>query len=325
MALIVLVSGFAPKSVSSSNQPTNQTRNRTVAQLAASEYFHEDVSFDEVIVTIDDDYIFKTGTTETVISRNNRTETIIYEVKPGESIASVATGFGITPDTIRYANKISGDLRAGQKIKVPPIDGTFIAVSRNDTLSGIAGKYKVGVDQIAKYNQIDANAPIHAGQELLIPGVVAPKPAASTPTRGGGSTIAPAPSGVAGSIPASVGQFAWPLSSPTHFISQGYRGGHTGLDLNKLNGLGIYASADGVVRHYQTRGGYGRYIDMDHGGGWMTRYAHLSAYKVANGARVKKGDLIGIMGTTGRSTGVHLHFEIRLNGRHVNPLAYLPR
>ncbi len=295
-----------------------------MAQLASAEYFHEDVNYDEVIVTVDDDYIFKTGTTETVISRNNRTETIIYEVKPGESIASVATGFGITAETIRYANKISGDVRAGQKIKVPPIDGFYVAVARNDTLNGIAGKYKVGVDQIAKYNQIDTNAPIHAGQELLIPGVVAPKATAPSPGRGG-TTISPAPGGVAVNIPVSGGQFSWPTSSPTHFLSQSYRGGHTGLDLTRLNGTGIYAAADGVVHHYQTRGGYGRYIDMDHGGGWMTRYGHLASYKVANGARVKKGDLIGIMGTTGRSTGIHLHFEIRLNGRHVNPLAYLPK
>lgn len=178
------------------------------------------------------------------------------------------------------------------------------------------------MDDVTKFNNLDSSQPIFSGQELLIPGVVAPK--ASSGTSGGGSTIAP--SGVSPSInPVGTGQFIWPLQSATHYISQGYRGGHAALDLNRFNGTGIYSAAAGVVNIIPGRTGYGNHIDIKHGGGWMTRYAHLSSFKVKDGEYVQQGQLIGIMGSTGRSTGVHLHFEIRLNDRPVNPLNYLPR
>ena len=326
LAIIVIASGLSPSLAA--NQTSTSPRSHTIAELASAEFFNEEVSYDEVIVTVGEnsDYIFKTGATETVISRNNRNTTLVYEVKANESIASVARDFGISPDTLRYANKLTGNgLSAGQKIKIPPVDGIYIAVAKNDTLSTIGRKYRVSVDDIGKYNALDTSQPIFAGQEILIPGVVAPKsPSTSTPIAGGQASLSRG--NVANTIsPDAPGQFIWPTQTPTRFISQGYRGSHRALDLNRLNGWGIYASAAGSVNITSLRYGYGNHIDLNHGNGWTTRYAHLSEFRVKDGDYVQQGQLIGIMGSTGRSTGPHLHFEIRFNDNPVNPLSYLPR
>lgn len=327
LAITVVLSGIAPRSANvavGGDGGYNQVRYRTIAELASAEYFNEDVVYDEVIVTVGDknEYIFKTGATQTIISRSNRKETIEYEVKEGESLSSVARDFGLSPDTLRYANKLSSNVvSVGQKLKIPPTDGIYIAVRTNDTLSSIAARYKVSVDHIVRYNNIDPSAPIFSGQELLVPGIVAPKlPSSGQYIPGGDATGLPAFNPAADS-----GQFIWPTSSPTHYISQGYWYAHKALDLNRLNGWGVYASAAGIVRTYSVRWGYGNYIDINHGNGWVTRYAHLAQFKVRSGEYVEQGQLIAIMGSTGRSSGPHLHFEIRYNGSPLNPLSYLPR
>ena len=300
-------------------------RYRTVAQLASEDYFNEDVIYDEVIVTVGEnsDYIFKTGATETVISKNNRTSTTIYEAKAGETVTSVARDFGLSVETVRYANNISGNsLSTGQKVKIPPVDGIYVAIQKNDTLLGIANKYKVQLSEIRKYNDLPEGQPIHAGNELLIPGVVQSKPTATSTTGSAGSKQN------IGNVPQFLpkgGQFIWPTTSPTHFISQGYRSYHRAVDLNRLNGWSIHAAAAGTVKTYSMRGGYGNYIDIDHGNGFVTRYGHLSEFRVRTGDRVEQGQLLGIMGSTGRSTGPHLHFEIRLRDIPQNPLNYLPK
>jgi len=321
LAIGVVLVGAAPHNTSALADSSH--RSRTVAQLASAEYFNENIIYDEVITTVGDnnDYLFKTGATETIITRNTRTETTFYDAKSGESVASVARDFGLSPETLRYVNKISGNaLKVGQKLKIPPVDGIYVTVQKNDTLSGISKKYKIALTDIRKYNNLPEGEPIFSGQEILVPGVVAPKASGS----GKGTTI-DADTGALATRLSGGGQFIWPTESPTHFISQGYKGGHRALDLNRLNGWGIYASAPGVVRTYSTRYGYGNYIDINHGNGFVTRYAHLSQFKVKTGDYVQQGQLIGIMGSTGRSTGPHLHFEIRKGDVPQNPLNYLPR
>lgn len=328
LAVFVMVAGIKP--VSNASATNTPTQGRTIAQIVSNEYFEEDVVVDEVITTVgeNNDYIFKTGTTETIISRNNRTETINYEVKQGESAGTVARDFGIATETLQYANKLTGNaLTVGQKLKIPPIDGIYVTVQRNDTLSGLSNKYKVNVAEISKYNPtIETDQPIFQGQEIFMPGVVAPKATTPTSTTPGSPRVTPSRQGnVPSTILATPGQFIWPTQVPTHFLSQGFKRGHTGLDLPRQNGFGIYASASGIAHVIPGRTGYGNHIDIDHGNGWMTRYGHLSEFKIQNGQYVKQGELIGIMGTTGRSTGIHLHFEIRLRGAAMNPLSYLPR
>lgn len=101
------------------------------------------------------------------------------------------------------------------------------------------------------------------------------------------------------------------------------RSQHNGIDLAAPTGTPVYATADGQVGKAQYWGSYGNYVQIEHGGEMQTRYAHLSSYTVASGDAVRKGDLIGYVGSTGRSTGPHLHYEVRLAGEAVNPMPYM--
>jgi murein DD-endopeptidase MepM/ murein hydrolase activator NlpD len=98
---------------------------------------------------------------------------------------------------------------------------------------------------------------------------------------------------------------------------------HQGLDISADHGSPVYATADGTVRHAAREGAYGNLITIDHGYGLETRYGHLSKYDVKPGAKVKRGDIVGRVGSTGRATGPHLHYEVRVNGRLLNPLQLL--
>jgi len=108
----------------------------------------------------------------------------------------------------------------------------------------------------------------------------------------------------------------------THPVLGGRRS-HKGVDLAGQTGTPVYATADGIVSKAERFGSYGNYIQIEHGGELQTRYAHLSGYAIAAGDRVRKGDLIGFIGSTGRSTGPHLHYEVRIAGEAVNPLPYM--
>lgn len=300
---------------------------RTIAEIASASTLAElgnpIYTNEEYTTNIDPsgEYLFKTVQTETIISRSNRATTIKYIVREGESVGSLSSDFGITALTLKYANGLSGNsLKVGQELKIPPIDGLYTQVKRNETISSIASRYHVKTEDIVKYNGLNSGDPIFAGQELLIPGAIVSSTAAAPSGSGGGKVNVP------GVNPTSyAGRFAWPTETPTHYISQGYRGGHRAVDLNRLNGWGIYASAPGVVQIQKSRWGYGNLIIINHGDGWSTYYGHLSEFKVAAGKYVQKGELIGIMGSTGRSTGPHLHFEIRTDDVPQNPLNYLPR
>ncbi len=304
-------------------------RYRTVAEIAslASDLgLTNDPNYntEELTTSLDGDYLFKTGTLETIISKGNRRETIEYEVKPGESLYSVADGFGLSTDTLRYINKLPGNtLKVGQKLRIPPVDGLYVTVKKGENLSALASRYRIETDNIYKYNpNLKEGEPIFAGQEIFIPGAVVPKAATGTKSGGGASVVGPS------ALPTG-GQFIWPVASATKFISQGFgrtrwNKNHTGLDLNRLNGLTVYASAAGVVNYTRQRG-YGNLMILNHGNGWETYYAHLAKSLVPDGSYVKQGQAIAVMGSSGWSTGTHLHFEIRKNGVPLNPLSYLPR
>ena len=104
---------------------------------------------------------------------------------------------------------------------------------------------------------------------------------------------------------------------------QGRRKNHKGLDIAGPIGTPIYATADGIIGRAQWVSGYGKYVEIEHGNAIQTRYGHLSAMNVYSGQRVRKGDIIGFMGSTGRSTGSHLHYEVRIAGEPVNPTSFL--
>ncbi len=198
----------------------------------------------------------------------------------------------------------------------------------DDTLSAIADKYKAKVPDIvgSPLNQLTEGSNLLPGARIVIPGGVKPfvprvvevqssRASAPAPAAGKGYTGA-APSFVAG------GSFGWPTRG---VISSGYWYGHRGIDIANAVGVAVAAADGGYVTYAGWSPiGYGYMVSIDHGNGFSTLYAHLSQWYVDPGQAVARGQTIGAMGSTGNSTGPHLHFEIRYGGGPANPLVYSP-
>ncbi len=235
-----------------------------------------------------------------------------YVVQPGDTVIALAERYGITPDTILSANPaLAGNpdlLRLGQELVIPGVSGVLHVVQAGDTLNAIAARYQVTVDVILSYadNNLTNSELLYPGQKLVIPGGVWPHKGADT-----SSTAV-----------AATGLFIWPTKGT---ISQRPWSLHMAVDIAASTGTPIYASDAGTVAESGwTNVGYGQYVLIDHGNGYRTLYAHMSQRLVAAGQKVAKGQKIGLVGSTGNSTGPHLHFEIYRNGVIQNPLAYLP-
>lgn len=246
-----------------------------------------------------------------------------YVVAEGDTISRIAAKFGVSVNTILWANNLAATsyIRSGQQLKIPPTSGVLHTVVRGDTLSKLAQTYDASADTIAAYNNIDEKGLI-IGQTVMVPGgrvIYTAKPRTAVASSGNTGTQTYKPTG---SI-ASTGKMMWP--SACQRISQYYRGWlHTGVDIACPSGTWLKAADSGVVTRVQYgRTGYGYNVMIDHGGGTQTLYAHMSRIDVKVGQTVAKGQQIGLEGSTGRSTGPHLHFEVRRNGATVNPLGYI--
>ena len=256
-----------------------------------------------------------------------RTEIVYHEVKPGETIGEIAEKYGISVVSILWANDLSvrSYIRPGDKLKILPVTGLSYVIKSGDTISKIAKTYDADAEEIIKFNKLQANgADIKIGEELIIPNGVKPQPVYTytPPTQKYTqlSNVAAPPPSVA--APAGSG-YLWPTS--VRYISQYYGWRHTGLDIAGPVGTPLYASKSGTVIKSQCgwNGGYGCYIIIDHGGGVQTLYGHASKLYVSYGEQVTQGQTIAAMGSTGRSTGPHIHFEVRINGGRMNPLTYI--
>ena len=279
--------------------------------------------FEEVLVENED------GETVVQILPKKRTEALEYLVKPGDNISKIAHKFGLKVSSLLWANKLTSreTLQINQDILIPPTDGIYYTVKANDTLGELVKTHEADITKVLAYNNLDADQTIKVGQELFIPDAqkqfVAPKAIASRPI-----TRTSTPSRAASTGSATVGSLGINLLRPTKgTLTQGYHSGHYALDIANSPNTPIYASADGVVITSKDgwNYGYGSYVIVDHGNGVQTLYGHMNSRALAVGDSVKKGQLVGRMGNTGRvfgPTGVHLHFELRVNGRKVNPNNY---
>jgi murein DD-endopeptidase MepM/ murein hydrolase activator NlpD len=248
-----------------------------------------------------------------------RTEIITYVVQAGDMVGTISRDFGISEDTLCWANGRLADnpdyLRVGQHLYILPIDGVLHIVEKGDTLSEIAETYKAEVQDIVDYapNGLTDASLLVEGQELIVPDGEKPY----TPRW---------VSAWSGTVPTNAkkgsGSFVWPTSG---VVTQKYWSKHPALDVGWSEGTSVIAADSGaVILTGYSASGYGRYVVIDHGNGFRTLYAHLQMFFVKEGESVAKGQKIGLMGNTGRSTGPHLHFEIRKNGVKRNPLIYLP-
>jgi LysM repeat protein len=257
-----------------------------------------------------------------------------YTVARGDSVFAIAEKYKITPETLLWANydvlqDNPHNLKPGVTLNVPPTNGIYYQWKDGDTLESVASEFKANVDDIIGWpgNDIDLTNPtVQPGTWVMVPGgqrdfVQWLIPTIATGSSGTSNTSTNScPGGAVGS-----GAFVWPADN--HYLSgNDYWSGHLGIDIAAGEGAPIYAADSGVVTMAQggDNYGYGNVIQIDHGNGYSTVYAHLSVIGVSVCQSVYAGQWIGSAGSTGNSTGAHLHFEVRKNGGFINPWFVLP-
>jgi murein DD-endopeptidase MepM/ murein hydrolase activator NlpD len=282
----------------------------------------------------------------TIIPSRPRQDVIKYTVEKGDNVFGIAEKFGLEPETVLWGNYYvlldnPHQLEAGQELNILPVNGTYHEWQQGEGLNGIASYYGVKPEDIINYpaNNLDiatigdfSNPNIAPGTWLIVPngrreyvswsaplGVTRENPAYA---RVLGPGACDAISGGA----VGYGTFIWP--SNKHYLS-GFdyapNANHWGIDIAGNEGEGVYASDAGVIVYAGWNNyGYGNMILIDHGGGFQSLYAHLSGLNVGCGQSVGQGDVIGAIGTTGRSSGAHLHFEIMTSSYKINPWDVLP-
>jgi murein DD-endopeptidase MepM/ murein hydrolase activator NlpD len=236
-----------------------------------------------------------------------------YEIKKGDTLASIAKLFGVSKNTIMWANDLKSEkLIPGDTLVILPVTGVRHTAKKGDTIASIAKKYKGDADDIAKYNGIAVDTTLDGGDIVIVPDGEIAVPVAAVKKTVKGPAVA--------SFEKLLDSYA--NSTPSGFLvrpivggrkSQGLHG-HNGVDLASSIGTPVMASANGTVISAKSsgyNGGYGEMIIISHAGNIQTVYGHLSAVKVSVGQHVSQGEVIGAVGNTGKSTGPHLHFEVR--------------
>jgi murein DD-endopeptidase MepM/ murein hydrolase activator NlpD len=280
----------------------------------------------------DDGTIYKPVAVDTTVEDGKdllRTHT----VQAGDTLTGIASRYGVSMMTVWWANKLTSkdDLRVGQKLVIPPMNGLIVTVKVGDTLDALAAKYNVDATEVLAVNELeDPNLII--GQTLILPDaagapIPTPKPAArslsgSSSSGNSGSCNCSGPATYGG------GSFSWPVVGGDNYISQYFHYGHYGVDIAADYGSRVRAAAAGQVIFAGWKGNGGGYqVWIAHGSGLYSTYNHMSAITVSSGESVNEGEQVGRVGSSGRATGPHLHVEVWVGsiwngGYRVNPLKY---
>ena len=301
----------------------NEKENDMIIELAKA----------ETVVSSDENYILAPAEIATQKSPKSSSEPstrvgyITYQVLGGETMSHIGAKFNVSSLSVSWANtdvKNPDILQPGTNLSIPPRDGISVVVEKGQSLDSLVKKYSGNFDGTLAANGITNPETIFSGQKILITDGRPPKTPAPTPQlakKSTGSVRGAQSSATGPTVPS--GTFKWPTSGS---ICQGFRRGHPAIDICAGGSSPpIVASDGGVVTQaaYGWNYGYGNTVLIDHGNGFQTRYAHMRVLNVSNGQRVSQGQQLGIMGTTGNSTGIHLHFEIHMGPARLNPLAYL--
>lgn len=275
--------------------------------LSAQQNPNPQGAFGGAEVLVNEDALVSSGPVGADVIASTRAssgEISVYTVRSGDTLSHIAEMYGVTSNTILWANDLprATSIREGQTLIILPIAGVRHTVVKGDTISSLAKKYDGDAEEIISYNELSADEGLVVGSIIVIPGgAIHSAPAATAqPVRTSGST--------------SVSGGGW-LSHPAPGAvkTQGIHG-YNAVDFAAGAGSSIRAAAGGEVivsKSSGWNGGYGQYIVVKHSNGAQTLYAHLSQNHVGVGAYVSQGEVIGAMGNTGRSTGTHLHFEVR--------------
>ncbi len=254
----------------------------------------------------------------------SRTHVETYTVQDGDTLGRISVRFQLSISTILSANGLTlqSTIRPGDTLKILPKDGIMYTVKRGDTLSKIANTYNITAQDIANENQLADSSSLQIGTEVMLPGATE----VSTPTTIARKSVTL--KDIISSTPPSysapaVSKSGWIWPTNMHVITQYFSWKHTGVDIDATYSTYSMAARDGVVTYTGWRNGYGLTVEMDHGNGLKTRYAHNSKILVNVGDVVTAGTHLALNGETGNATGTHLHFEIILNGKFQNPLAYI--
>jgi len=246
------------------------------------------------------------GTIADIEDQTDSGQISIYVVREGDSLSQIASMFNVSVNTIIWSNDIArgSKIVPGQTLVILPISGVKYEVKKGDTVKSIAKKLNGDANEIIKFNDLPADGQLAEGQTLIVPnGEIAPVLAAksdlkSSPVRGANG-------------PSYAGYYIRPIVGGRK--SQGLHG-YNGVDLADYCGTAVMASASGDViinREGGWNGGYGNYAVISHSNGTQTLYSHLLSSIVSAGWHVVQGQVIGYIGSTGKSTGCHLHFEVR--------------
>jgi murein DD-endopeptidase MepM/ murein hydrolase activator NlpD len=274
----------------------------------------------------------------TIIPSRPRQEVITYTVQKGDSVFEIAKKFNLKPETVLWGNYAQLNdnpdlISVGMQLRIPPVDGVLYEFQEGDSLEAVAARFEANVEEILNWpgNRLDLSNPqVEPGTLLIVPGGHREFRQWLIPTIPRGSAGVSSSVYGAGACTGSYegaygsGTFVWPAGN--HILSgNDYWPGHLGIDIAAGDGAPIYAADSGVVVFAGwANGGYGNTVMIDHGNGYQTLYAHMKSVAVRCGQSVSQGGVIGYAGSTGNSTGTHLHFEVRYLGGFVSPWFVLP-
>ncbi len=248
------------------------------------------------------------GTIADIADGIPNTQISTYTVRSGDTLSEIADMFNVSVNTILWANENVNvrNLKEGDFLIILPISGIRHKVVRGDSVSSIVAKYKVNMQDVLDYNDLTSSSQLALGETVIVPDAELPYTAPSKPSQ---APVTAALHGASG--PSYPGYYKRPLIGGMR--TQGLHG-FNGVDLGAPIGTPIYASAAGTViisSYGSWNKGYGNYVVISHANGTQTLYAHASKLLVNVGQKVSQGDQVALVGSTGKSTGPHLHFEIR--------------
>lgn len=297
---------------------------------------------ENLMLASEDGYMPKINPQTEFSDRSAMNGRIVHQVVAGETVSTIAEEYGLKTNTVLWENGLSASstLKIGQKLVIPPVDGVTHVVEKGQDLKKIAAAYSVDAPSITRQNRLAEDATLQAGEEIFIPGakplptvnVSRDNPARVTSSGRVGTNVGSsklvAGSDI-GSASADAPAAGKSMIVPTRGkITQGYHAGHYAIDIADTSKPPIWAAMEGTVIKASSGtwgGGYGNHVIIDHGNGLKTLYAHLEYLSVSVGDTVSQGQVIGKMGRTGNvrgRTGIHLHFEVILNGVKKSPSSY---